>query len=112
MKNMLSLGYRKFKRTLCGGAWETFKGMNRLTSVGRLGCCPVGSYMKFPELSPFSIAGSCSLCPAGQFTDDLPNIVGKVNGGVDDTSCKYCPKGYEADGTTTGCQICSFSKVS
>ena len=102
------LKFSGFKRTLCGGVWELFKDTNGLTSTGRLGCCPIGLYMTQPEESPFVADDHCSPCDPGLFTDDLSN-----DGGVDDTSCKYCPKGYEIkDGDTKQCHICSFSKVS
>ena len=112
-----------FQGTLCGGEWykavlstgQHPGGDDSLRSYAQIGCCPAGSFMSNPEVSPFSKASSCSACPVGQFTEDVPNIKTEwrgLNGGVDDTSCKSCPKGYEADGTiTTGCQICSFSKV-
>jgi len=104
--------YSGFKRTLCGGAWEAHKntwiGSALGASTARLGCCPIGSYMAKPEENSFSVASSCSSCTTGLFTDDLSN-----DGGVDDTSCKYCPKGYESKGTdTTQCHICPYSKVS
>ena len=57
-----------FKRTLCGGAWESTKSNNKLTNTGRLGCCPSASFMLNPEVSPFSVVSSCSLCPNGQST--------------------------------------------
>ena len=104
----------EFKGTLCGGAWflaEYSQNPIPTKSYAEIGCCPVGSFMSNPEVSPFLVASSCSVCPVGRFTDDVLNTKYGLNGGVDDTSCKYCPKGYEADGTTKGCQVCSFSKV-
>ena len=111
-----------FQRTLCGVAWA--RPGNNLPSTGRLGCCQVGGYIISPEENPFVFPDSCSLCPPGRFTEDTSCTCPYTTGtsctkernegtcGVDDISCKYCPKGYEsiADDTTK-CQICSFSKV-
>jgi len=54
-----------FKRTLCGGEWQLLSSNSDLTSTGRLGCCPAGSFMSNPMLNPFSEANSCQQCPAG-----------------------------------------------
>ena len=56
-----------FKRTLCGGEWQSLSSDSGLTSgvTGRLGCCPAGSFMSNPMLNPFSVANSCQQCPAG-----------------------------------------------
>jgi len=117
ISNMFMCGSQaceEFKGTLCGGAWFYADKTSLIPtkSYAQIACCPVGSFMSNPEVSPFLVASSCSVCPVGRFTDDVhvPNTKYGLNGGVDDTSCKYCPKGYEADGTTR-CQIGSFSKV-
>jgi len=62
-----------FKRTLCGGAWESLSSNSYLTSTGRIECCPAGSYMSKPMLDPFLEANSCSQCPAGTILTALPN---------------------------------------
>jgi len=54
-----------FKRTLCGGEWQSLSSNSNLTSTGRLGCCPAGSFMSNPMLNPFLVANSCQQCPAG-----------------------------------------------
>ena len=67
-----------FKRTLCGGKWESLSGNsypgNYLTSTGRLGCCPPGTFMNS------STSTVCDACTAGQYSD-VDN---------DDTSCNLC----------------------
>ena len=65
----------EFKRTLCGGKWDSLSSTSYLTSTGRLECCPAGSFMSDPLLDPFSAANSCS-SPCGSL--DVPN---------DETSC-------------------------
>jgi hypothetical protein len=63
-----------FKRTLCGGKWQSLPVQSNAfsylgpTSTARLGCCPAGSYMSNPMSDPFSEANSCSSCPAGTTT--------------------------------------------
>jgi surface protein len=42
-----------FKRTLCGGKWQSLSSNSYLTSTGRLGCCPIGSFMS----NPFVVLG-------------------------------------------------------
>ena len=67
-----------FKRTLCGGQWQSLDYESDLISTGRLGCCPAGSFMSDPMLNPFSEANSCQQCPPGSFGSASLN---------DDTQC-------------------------
>jgi surface protein len=60
-----------FSRTLCGGAWESFKGAssafnNTGSSTARYGCCSPGTFMEDPMLNPFSKADACVACPTGK----------------------------------------------
>ena len=57
-----------FKRTLCGGQWQSFSSNNDLTSTGRLGCCPVDSFMSNPTQHPFDAETSCTSCPVSKST--------------------------------------------
>ena len=58
-----------FKRTLCGGKWQSSPGGdNYLTSTGRLGCCLPGTYMSLPNADPFSTATSCAPCDSGTYS--------------------------------------------
>lgn len=117
----------KFTRTLCNGKWlyvQEYHNEIFLYSNGRLGCCPVGSYMSDPfakfsaksifngrsdfavlyEKEPFSISKSCTTCKFvpgyGSWTEN------------DDTSCQLCPVGrYSGDSNT--CQgLCVAGKSS
>ena len=71
------------------------------SSTARYGCCPPGSYMSNPELSPFVEANACSTCPSGGFTTTSDN---------DDLSCQtvvQCTKALNGKvcqngGTITG----------
>tara|TARA_B110000091_G_C13484270_1_gene337502 strand:- start:55 stop:588 length:534 start_codon:yes stop_codon:yes gene_type:complete len=54
-----------FKRTLCGGEWQSLSPGSYLTVTGRLGCCPIGSFMSDPMLNPFSEEKSCQQCSTG-----------------------------------------------
>ena len=97
-----------FKRTMCGGAWESLSGDNRFNHVthygtevqgyARTGCCPPNTFMSSPELSPFSPLGSCSACPLAS-DNNVEN---------DETSCGgVCPGGTvlnlaESYGTLSG----------
>jgi len=75
-----------FKRTLCGGQWESLSSSSYLTSTGRLGCCSPGTFMAQPNLNPFSKAIACESCSVGRYSSKS-----------DDLSCPYtattCPGG-------------------
>jgi len=83
--------FGEFKRTMCGGAWQSLSGDNSFNTVtnwgtetqgrGKIGCCASGTFMSSPELNPFSQSGSCSVCAL----TDVEN---------DETSCgSSCPGG-------------------
>jgi surface protein len=67
-----------FTRTLCG--WIV------PPSTGRAGCCSAGTYMAQPNLSPFSKATACAICPGGRYSLESDGL-----------SCPYtattCPSG-------------------
>jgi len=111
-----------FKRTLCGGAWESLSSDSYLTdsyltSTGRLGCCPAGSYMSNPMSNPFLEANSCSPCPAGTMAmseNDETQCTACASGTYSiggATSCPYsvntCPVGTYANGTAACLLSCS-----
>ena len=83
-----------FKRTLCGGQWQSLSSNSFLTSTGRLGCCPIGSFMSNPFVA-FSVAGSCTACPSNALTT-IAN---------DDITCtnNVCPTGMVYLDTFYGC---------
>ena len=96
-----------FKRSLCGSSWESITGGNKNafdqmgTSTGRIGCCPIGSFMARPflyDLPSFIAENSCRECPS-----DFPKTVA-FNA---DTSCnEKCPKGMYYRGVDRGCDFC------
>ena len=78
-----------FKRTLCGGAWQSLAGANNAfnnlgSGTARLGCCPIGSFMSNPFVA-FSETDSCTACPSNALTT-IAN---------DDITCtnNVCPAG-------------------
>ena len=84
-----------FKRTLCGGKWQSSPGGNNyLTSTGRLGCCSPGTFMSNPFVD-FSEAVSCTACPSNALTT-IDN---------DDITCtnNVCPTGMVYLDTFYGC---------
>ena len=86
-----------FTRTLCGGQWQALSAHDtgsRLTSTGRLGCCPIGSFMSNPFVA-FSEADSCTACPSNALTT-IAN---------DDITCtnNVCPTGMVYLDTFYGC---------
>jgi hypothetical protein len=94
-----------FKRTLCGGTWESLTGSNSAfnnlgSSTARLGCCPIGSFMSNPFVT-FSVAGSCTACPSNALTT-IAN---------DDITCtnNVCPTGMVYLDTFDGCNNCGTS---
>jgi len=90
-----------FKRTLCGAQWDQFSG-SQLTSTGRYGCCPAGSFMSNPMQDPFSIASSCQQCPAGQFGSAIEN---------DETFCPNCPIGKSNVDGSAICTVCPSGRI-
>ena len=90
-----------FKRTLCGAQWDKFSG-SKLTSTGRYGCCPAGSFMSNPMQDPFSIASSCQQCPAGQFGSAIEN---------DETFCPNCPIGKSNVAGSAICKVCPSGRI-
>ena len=87
-----------FKRTLCGGKWDSLSSNSNLTSTGRLGCCPAGSFMSDPIFNPFSVANSCHQCPLGYFGSDTTN---------DDTQCLTCEPGKYSSIGSSSCATCT-----
>jgi len=87
-----------FKRTLCGSAWASLRGVFT-NSLARLGCCSAGGFMSDPFYSPFSKVNSCKQCPLGWFGSSADN---------DDTSCVACVSGrFNVNLGSTSCQgIC------
>ena len=87
-----------FKRTLCGSAWASLRGV-LINSLARLGCCSAGGFMSDPFYSPFSKVNSCKQCPLGWFGSSADN---------DDTSCVACVSGrFNVNLGSTSCQgIC------
>jgi surface protein len=85
-----------FKRTLCGGQWQSLSSNSYLTSTGRLGCCPIGSFMSNPFVA-FSVDESCTACPSNALTT-IAN---------DDISCtnNVCPTGMVYLDTFYGCVV-------
>jgi surface protein len=83
-----------FKRTLCGGKWQSLSSNSYLTSTGRLGCCPIGSFMSNPFVA-FSWIDSCTACPSNALTT-IAN---------DDITCNnnVCPTGMVYLDTFYGC---------
>ena len=83
-----------FTRTLCGGKWQSLHSNSFLTSTGRLGCCPIGSFMSNPFVA-FSEADSCTACPSNALTT-IAN---------DDITCtnNVCPAGMVYLDTFYGC---------
>ena len=91
-----------FKRTLCGGAWQSLAGTNSAfnnlgpsgSSTARSGCCPSGSFMSNPFVA-FSEADSCTACPSNALTT-IAN---------DDITCNNnaCPTGMVYLDTFYGC---------
>ena len=88
-----------FKRTLCGGQWDSLSSTSYLTSTGRLGCCPVDSFMSNPTQHPFDAETSCTSCPVSKSTysenDDVAcqnDPCSNTNGDVanDDTYACIC----------------------
>ena len=86
-----------FKRTLCGGKWQSLSGNNYLTSTGRLGCCPIGSFMSNPFVA-FLEADSCTACPSNALTTI-------VNADISCTN-NVCPTGMVYLDTFYGCNNC------
>jgi len=88
-----------FKRTLCGGKWQSLYSNSYLTSTGRLGCCPAGQFMAS------STSTVCEACPVGQYgstvDDDITSCndcgIGKYNEQVGQSSesiaCQNCGTG-------------------
>ena len=83
-----------FKRTLCGGQWQSSPGGdNYLTSTGRLGCCSPGTFMNS------STSTVCDACPSGQYGSTVQN---------DDTSCcALVPNGICSTCTTAVASGCT-----
>ena len=84
--NMGNMFYNSgFKRTLCGGTWESLNAFDNLgTSTARLGCCSPGTYMAQPNLNPFVKATACEACPSASYGSAVDDDI---------TSCK-CVAGY------------------
>ena len=88
---------------MCGGQWQALANpgdvngnsqpSSHLTSTGRLGCCPAGSFMSNPILNPFLVANSCQQCPPGYFESSLN----------DDTQCTACASGTYSIGGASSC---------
>jgi surface protein len=68
-----------FKRTLCGGKWQSLSSDSGLTSTGRLGCCSPGTFMAKPTLNPFSKATACEACPVGQYGSTVDDDITSCN---------------------------------
>ena len=81
-----------FKRTLCGGTWESLP--HHQSSTARVGCCPIGSFMSNPFVA-FSEADSCTACPSNALTTTAN----------DDITCSnnVCPTGMVYLDTFYGC---------
>ena len=89
-----------FKRTLCGGKWQSSPGGdNYLTSTGRLGCCLPGTYMSLPNADPFSTVTSCAPCDSGTYSASN-----------DDTS-SYCPYSETSCPTHIGGTAACYDKL-
>jgi hypothetical protein len=72
-------------------------------SKSRLNCCPSGSFMSHPFLTPFFVAHSCSVCPS----DSSSSFTDVEN---DEISCNgKCPELMYYDGI--GCQDCPAGKI-
>jgi hypothetical protein len=89
-----------FKRTVCDDKYKSGGALSG--SKSRLGCCPSGSFMSYPFVTPFSVEHSCSVCPS----DSSSSFTTVEN---DEISCNgKCPKGMYFDGI--GCQDCTAGK--
>ena len=111
-----------FRRTLCGGEWQSIVGANNAfndlgSSTARVGCCPMGSFMSNPFVA-FSVADSCSACPSNALTttanDDITctNNVCPAGQVYLNTfyGCYFCPAGKEFVSTTAECTVCNAGK--
>ena len=95
--------YSGFKRTLCGGQWQSLSDRAFRISNARLGCCSPGTFMAQPMLNPFSKDTACEACPVGKY-GPLDN---------DDITCNNCSPGkYSNQIGQSSCQDCAPDTVS
>jgi surface protein len=91
--------YSGFKRTLCGGQWQSLSSNSYLTSTGRLGCCLPGTYMSLPNADPFSTATSCAPCDSGRYSAS------------DDDTSSNCPYSETSCPTHIGGTAACYDKL-
>ena len=100
-------------RSLCGEWIKHLVGGSKCSSGqcllyqsnNRYGCCPAGSFMSSPNVSPFSVAESCHTCPT-----EFPSSMTTAEN--DETSCQGKCVAGKFYSSSLGCLDCSPGKFS